>query len=547
MQIGDLNIRNRYDPEAPLVLEKNGYLRLRGEVPWLVEGPKDQLTKIQGSLDSVAQKLSSTLIQLDFGNSLGLLKVPYLGWVNVVTAKWTERDFDKMLADLTEIAGGLPYTAGSVTSLPYDRSVISRQDILYHMFAYLRYIMTTADPTEQLLPQLRVLLSDPHRRLEEYRKEVPIALLRRVSTRTLDSVLTGTDNLCHVGPSVSARIPLARILNNSLPEFVVETQHRMTFDTPENRFIKSFLSIAVGIADKMEEAVKKNQKPIFAARIRSDCRQIKQSLKPIQQHSLWRDVGEMIHFPASSTVLQRRRGYKEVFHHFSKLRLATRVPIPQAIIQRLLETKRIDKLYEYWCYFSVCRELEKDFGPPLKSSTVAFKETEILVKGEFCVEWSSGMKVFYNPSFSRLNKLEGRKTYSTCLRPDIAIETAKGDLHLLDAKFKLDKFDSIINSDDEDSSEVDEHLGKFKKADLYKMHTYRDAIPRAKSVWVLYPGSEFCFFEIEGIKLNCPKDLTESSEGVGAIPFLPGSTSDFVRQVLSKLITSEGLDEKVSL
>jgi len=42
-----------------------------------------------------------------------------------------------MLADLTDVAGGLPFTAGAATSLPYDRSIVSREDVLYHAFTYL--------------------------------------------------------------------------------------------------------------------------------------------------------------------------------------------------------------------------------------------------------------------------------------------------------------------------------------------------------------------------------------------------------------------------
>ncbi len=38
----------------------------------------------------------------------------------------------------------------------------------------------------------------------------------------------------------------------------------------------------------------------------------------------------------------------------------------------------------------------------------------------------------------------------------------------------------------------------FKRADLYKMHAYCDAIPNARSVWILYPGSELRFFSEDG-------------------------------------------------
>jgi predicted component of viral defense system (DUF524 family) len=30
------------------------------------------------------------------------------------------------------------------------------------------------------------------------------------------------------------------------------------------------------------------------------------------------------------------------------------------------------------------------------------------------------------------------------------------------------------------------------------MHAYRDAIPRARSVWILYPGSQARFYGVDG-------------------------------------------------
>ena len=51
---------------------------------------------------------------------------------------------------------------------------------------------------------------------------------------------------------------------------------------------------------------------------------------------------------------------------------------------------------------------------------------------------------------------------------------------------------------DGDDEKVGERSGTFKCGDIYKMHAYRDAIPDARSVWILYPGGEFRFFGIPG-------------------------------------------------
>ena len=81
---------------------------------------------------------------------------------------------------------------------------------------------------------------------------------------------------------------------------------------------------------------------------------------------------------------------------------------------------------------------------------------------------------------------------------------------------------------DADDEKAAERAGSFKRADIYKMHAYRDAIPDARSVWILYPGGEFRFFGVPGgggrsgrRVGSSPEGLPEEFEGVGAIPVGP--------------------------
>ena len=96
----------------------------------------------------------------------------------------------------------------------------------------------------------------------------------------------------------------------------------------------------------------------------------------------------------------------------------------------------------------------------------------------------------------------------------------------MDAKFRLRKLDQVMPAEGKEDEEVtekaEERLGEFKKADLYKMHTYRDAIPRARSVWILYPGDLARFFFIDGSVTTGGFDsLTGAIKGVGALPLVP--------------------------
>ncbi len=79
-----------------------------------------------------------------------------------------------------------------------------------------------------------------------------------------------------------------------------------------------------------------------------------------------------------------------------------------------------------------------------------------------------------------------------------------------------------------------EHSGKFKNADLYKMHTYHDALPLAKSVWILYPGTEAGFFGVDGQRCSSIDELPGMLDGVGALPMVPEQS---MRSATSKVIS----------
>ena len=210
----------------------------------------------------------------------------------------------------------------------------------------------------------------------------------------------------------------------------------------------------------------------------------------------------------------------------------------------LLEAKDVAQLYELWAYFAVVRELESLLGHPSKFEKLKIEPMQVLLPYKFEVAWADGTRAIFNPSFSRSHKGAGF-AYSVPLRPDIAVEVPAGinaGLHLFDAKFRLEKFAEVLQEAEQSSeqpseTDSDERKGTFKRGDLYKMHTYRDAIPRARSVWALYPGNDFRFFSVEERNADIGK-APQKSAGVGAIPLRPGSTVQLqLRTVLANLLT----------
>lgn len=524
-----LTIRARRGSQLPQ--ERDGRLILDGRYEWVVTGPADAIADIAKSMPaSAAEPLGNEVLVLAFGNSVGRLDLPALGAVEVVSGKLDSKAFDEMLADLTEKACALPFAADALTALPYDRSLATRQDILYHAFVYLRHVLSEDTPNVDRLDRaLDVVVRDPHRRLTREPALVPIGQASRADPSSLLGVVQGVAPLVPVKPEVSTW-PLAQILRGKLPTSVLEQRAISSVDTPENRFVKAFVSQARAIVEAMRETVaQRSTSAIFGRQLRIDCDHMDGLLGAITRHSLWSEVGVMTHVPLSSVVLQRRAGYRQVLRHFAKLRLAAHVPLDLAVTRYLLEAKDIALLYELWCYFSVADGLERLLGKPNLARAVQSDQFQATVPRAMVLNWPDGTTLWYNRTFSRSQPAR-LKSYSVELRPDIALSIPTGvhaGLHLFDAKFRVDG-NPLGNANDALTEEAEERLGTYKRADLYKMHTYRDAILDARSAWVLYPGTgsrtEFrvkARTRIEDQTGLLVKPDEALLDGVGAVPLYP--------------------------
>lgn len=524
-----VDVDSRFRPRrgnAVAMRQPDGSIRLRGEVEWRFEGEPSVVSALEHALPGMVESLSPTLVFLSFGNSVGAFDVAGLGRLEVFSGKWGEADFERMLADLTEVATGLPFSSGSSAALPYDRSVAVHDEVLYHAFVYLRHILLGPAPAERLLvPSLELVLRDPHRRFERTTRVVPTEHARRIDPRGLLRMASARDGV-YPAPAAAEHLALARQMHGHLPERIEETVVTGSYDTPENRFVKAFLTLVQGTITGMRRVVA-GKDNAFALRIREDCDRMERLVRPVLQHGFWQQIGPMIHLPAGSTVLQRRRGYRELFEHWVRLRLATRLPLSRKQLHNLLEAKDMAELYELWCFFTVVREVEALIGRPRSARRYEITQMHLHVPWDLEVRWPNGTALFYNPRFTRSQSK--RYSYSVTLRPDIGLQVPSGmnaGLHLLDAKFRVDQINTVLSTAEDDLPDeaAAERRGQFKRGDLYKMHTYHDAIPGARSVWILYPGTETRFFSVSGEIHEQASDLPELVEGVGALPCVPGST-----------------------
>ncbi len=507
----------RGDQEA----ERTGTgIRLTAEREWVLNADPSVIEAVGASLPDRAVRVSPGTILLRFVNQVGRVDLPYLGRVEVVSWKWGEDSYERMLADLVKVASNLPFSAGDQPALGLALAKTSSHRVQYQAFVYLRHVLSThASREDRLLPSLEMVILDPHRRWSREVRHVPLEAMTRVDAESVAALATAPLVRLSAGEPRRGRAlaGLAGKLKGHLPTAVLETRVRSDVDTPENRFVRRFLDECLMIAGAAER-VGTERGGAFGERLASDARNCAGQLERVRRAQLWTSVGELTHLPLSSTVLRSRRGYREILAHWVRLHRTAGLPLDEAEAITLLESKDIALLYELWCYFQVVVVVQSLLGRPRRASGPTTTPTELAVEHEFTVEWD-GLSVSYNGRFLRSALRGSRRAYSTPLRPDIVLEDHRNQqVHFMDAKFRVEPHGRGTDAG---------HLS-FKAADLHKMHAYRDAVPAAVSAWVLYPGDDYRWY---------PAPPDAGPGGVGVIPVRPVEELQELRATVERILT----------
>jgi predicted component of viral defense system (DUF524 family) len=305
-------------------------------------------------------------------------------------------------------------------------------------------------------------------------------------------------------------------------------------DTPPNRFVKFALLRFGELCDSVLEA-KRNGKPAFAPddAVSLEATSMQQSLNALLALPLFDDVGELRRLPFESTTLQRREGYREILVAWLMLDAAAQLDWPGREDAYDGTTRDVATLYEYWLYFLLVRAFRDRLGMTPERDPLARVDGAL----PFCCRATDGrlainlrqrepsfsrfrwqkdgrelrVHFFYNRSFGRTG-LGERGSYSKTFRPDYtlviipeefdqvdwisaecAAEKAGRIAYLhFDAKYRGENLPGLFGvSEKEDDQPEDERsraTGAVKRDDLYKMHTYNEAIRRTVGSYVLYPG-----------------------------------------------------------
>jgi predicted component of viral defense system (DUF524 family) len=426
-----------------------------------------------------------------------------------------------LIDDLIRYLVSMPFDWGAPTEFPTEERVQPPSPIFV--------LHVLAQNAQRICHALQTIWRNPHRRLVTEERWVLLSEASSVDADTILMMLQHPEHLrLYRGGSLST---LAQRLKGKVPERVFERRVTETLDTPENRFIKRFMDIVLYWCDELQR-LNYWQK---AQSHQPELQTLREFVRFLRADPLFADVGELEIFPASSQVLLRRDGYRECLQVYRLLHIA-RAPIFDRL-QDAIDNRRIDQLYEFWCFFRLAEELAKILGNRQQPLFSALESDEGGLRHGLSANLGNGYQLFYNRTFSH-GKGSGR-SYSVSLRPDFSLFSLMKDeqmkdeqlLVVFDAKFRFDERDiqpsQPLEEEMDDAQQEGDTERLAKHADICKMHTYRDAL-QCRAAVVIFPGTKAVLYPIDGTegdkaKKPCILDIVQNEcwRGVGALPLVP--------------------------
>ncbi|MBS1252770.1 MAG: hypothetical protein MAG451_01812 [Anaerolineales bacterium] len=410
---------------------------------------------------------------------------------------------------------------------------------------YLTYLLVAHLMHPQRLPAaLQRITLEPHRQLVRESIWREFSAARNVSSRTIRSIVIHGEHLAPYQGGAAIQ-SLRQSLAGHVPLQLHDERTRIDLDTPPNRFVRHALETLSRKLLKLEQVFgeasrKLNEPPEQVQSLIQDCRRWSREVAGFLRAPYLEETGRLDTFPLHSQVLLRQDGYRQVRDMYLRLLLTAHVRWTSLEDLLRLPNKDLATLYEYWCCFALADatakllKIEPDWSGVLSVERGIY-EIRLNQQGRFRIPLGN-VTLDYNPWF-RHNHDGGHGSYSVNLRPDFAF--SRGGRHwIFDAKYRVNSSEIMetfqSSSEVEADGEGEDQIRSFKTADLYKMHTYRDAIEGAVAVFTLYPGNDFRAFGTDGEIYVQPAEMPADFSGVGAVPLLPGQTAtleEFLKRI----------------
>ena len=386
---------------------------------------------------------------------------------------------------------------------------------------------------DTLLQSVDLIARSPNRRIVREQRVRPLAQVRRPDRLVRKWLQRHPAMLQPTARGVPGAI--RTIAGPRLPVRLPESKARLSYDTRENRFLRSLLHNMVRQLGRLEicyvalcgrpSGSRLDQE--FLDRLKSQQGRLRARL----QYDFLSEVGTYHPEGALSTVLQFAPGYRSVF----ELGLILQLGLAFSEGIERIELKNVHELYEIWCFLELDALLSEltvaksDIRTPFASKELFWALVRDRQGGaRYRSTLGDEIVLQYNHS---------QATPTGAQRPDnlLSIDkngAAKAFRFILDAKYR-------INADNQRVGPVLE--------DINAMHRYRDAIVTdhgdarrtVTEAVVLFPWRD------EEEYRNNPFYRSIAKVGVGALPFLPGSRA-LVMDLIRRWITepTDELDDR---
>ena len=460
--------------------------------------------------------------------------------IEVCSQKLNYRDdYRLMLEDITKHCVGLLMELRTPTAMRVSPDPGRTPETIHQRFEFLRALIGSRNFRDAL----HRVSTHPHLRWEPEETSCDTRRSLRPDSRTLRQLARSIRRT-----PLPDEHPLVKKVK-SLPERIFVYRNAQTEDTPENRFVKFALQSFFRFLNRMRHKLKEIGSSADN-RLQAEIAVLETRLEAVLESDTLRSVSDPDILPLGSPVLQRKEGYREIYQAWLKFDMAARLVWKGGEDVYGVGQRDIATLYEYWVFFELMEIISSVFGIEKTPVHELIEETEdgfglklksgkhLSLEGK-----TSGMprllrfRFSYNRNFSHNPDLIRSGSWTERMRPDYSLslwpseftedqaESQEIMTHVhFDAKYRVDNLDQLFGRKDEDLDDAEikrdlmeekqgERFGRYKRADLLKMHAYRDAIRRTQGAYVLYPGDAEHKW----------KGFHEILPGLGAFPLKPGN------------------------
>lgn len=421
-------------------------------------------------------------------------------------------DYRKMLEDITAYYTDLVLMQGSPVTQKLEIDNDTPQQTLYQRYAFVRSIVESTTFQEAI----HKIIANPVRKWEETIVERNISNVKRLSRRNMHQITTARDRI----PVHNVEIIGLPHGLNSVPRTLTVAYKRDSLDNQENQFIKFVLRSFCSFCSELRS--KKNANDRLKAEIDKTMDILNGNLNTL----FFKQVSMPSQLNLNSPVLQRKEGYREILQAWLMFDLAAKLSWKGGDNIYEAGKRNVAVLYEYWVFFKLMEVIGRvfDINPVSVNRLVKTDSDRInleIQQGKMTMIdglYDAGnrkfnIRFYYNRTFAHTreeHEIYMSGSWSMNMRPDYTLSIWPGEISMeqaeredlivhihFDAKYRVNKIDlgeDNALSEEEISEDLlnekkEQEEGIYKRADLLKMHAYKDAIRRTSGAYILYPGT----------------------------------------------------------